>query len=124
MFETSVSPPAPLNLDIEYQNADLWSLWGGCERTPCTPPPPLVTGLRTLQLRWLDGVVQGQYQVKHTLSLPHSTTVFGKITTIVVTSRSQCRGNKRKIEVNLDCFKLNQSYSISFNLSNLSIFWG
>ena len=38
MFETSVSPPAPLNLEIEYQNADLWSLWGGCERTPCTPP--------------------------------------------------------------------------------------
>ena len=38
MFETSVSPTALLNLDIEYQNADLWGLWGGCERTPCTPP--------------------------------------------------------------------------------------
>ena len=25
-------------MDIEYQNADLWGLWGGCERTPCTPP--------------------------------------------------------------------------------------
>ena len=37
MFETSVSPPAPLNLDIEYQNADLWSLWGGAN-APRAPP--------------------------------------------------------------------------------------
>ena len=42
MFETSVSPPAPLNLDIEYQNADLWSLWGGANAPRA---PPLVTGL-------------------------------------------------------------------------------
>ena len=38
MFETSVSPPAPLNLDIEYQNADLWSLWGGVRTHPVHPP--------------------------------------------------------------------------------------
>ena len=25
-------------MHIENQNADLWGLWGGCERTPCTPP--------------------------------------------------------------------------------------
>ena len=43
MFETSVSPPAPLNLDIEYQNADLWSLWGGANAPRA---PPLVTGLK------------------------------------------------------------------------------
>ena len=42
MFETSLSPSAPLNLDIEYQNADLWGLWGG-ENAPRVPP--LVTGL-------------------------------------------------------------------------------
>ena len=42
MFETSVSPPAPLNLDIEYQNADLWSLWGGANAPRA---PPLVKGL-------------------------------------------------------------------------------
>ena len=38
MFETSVSPTAPLNLDIEYQNADLWGLWGGAN-APRAPPP-------------------------------------------------------------------------------------
>ena len=42
MFETSVSPTAPLNLDIEYQNADLWGLWGGANAPRA---PPLVTGL-------------------------------------------------------------------------------
>ena len=40
-FETSVLPTTLLNLDIKYQNADLWGLWGGgggrCERTRCTP---------------------------------------------------------------------------------------
>ena len=42
MFETSVSPTAPLNLDIEYQNADLWGLWGGANAPRA---PPLVAGL-------------------------------------------------------------------------------
>ena len=44
MFETSVSPTAPLNLDIEYQNADLWGLWGGGGAN-APRAPPLVTGL-------------------------------------------------------------------------------
>ena len=39
MFETSVSPTAPLNLDMEYQNADLWGLWGGGVRTHPVHPP-------------------------------------------------------------------------------------
>ena len=43
MFETSVSPTAPLNLDIEYQNADLWGLWGGANAPRA---PTLVTGLK------------------------------------------------------------------------------
>ena len=44
MFETSVSPTAPLNLDIEYQNADLWGLWGGGGAN-APRALPLVTGL-------------------------------------------------------------------------------
>ena len=40
MFETSVSPTAPLNLDIEYQNADLWGPWGGGGRGANAPPAP------------------------------------------------------------------------------------
>ena len=47
MFETSVSPTAPLNLNIEYQNADLWGLWGGANAPRA---PPLVTGLIYLQI--------------------------------------------------------------------------
>ena len=37
-FETSVKPTALLNLDIEYQNADLWGLWGGGANAPRAPP--------------------------------------------------------------------------------------
>ena len=47
MFETSVSPTAPLNLDIEYQNADLWGLWGGGGGANAPSAAPLVTGLNT-----------------------------------------------------------------------------
>ena len=45
MFETSVSPTALLNLDIEYQNADLWGLLGGGGGANAPRAPPLVTGL-------------------------------------------------------------------------------
>ena len=40
MFPCSLKPLGGPHLDIEYQNAYLWGLWGegGCERTPCTPP--------------------------------------------------------------------------------------
>ena len=38
-FETSVKPTALLNLDIEYQNADLWGLWGGGVRMHPVHPP-------------------------------------------------------------------------------------
>ena len=80
MFETSVSPTAPLNLDIEYQNADLWGLWGGgCERTQCTPPGygPEHGSVRNLgveNLRVLDlGIQKLSTKILGCLPSPHST---------------------------------------------------
>ena len=68
MFETSVSPTAPLNLDIEYQNADLWGLWGAANAPRA---PPLVTGLACHGIS--TAAIYSLQETKHQVEFPPRT---------------------------------------------------